>query len=162
MGLAKRERAAGVDTPHGMIGLLRGKGLILARLWVDFGEVDCKKVQKKCKKMQKHLHISKKSSTFVADLGIVPDRTIKTLRVMKKSRRTATLGHREKVKTYQVGNKQVIVWKYADGPLMGWYMVTCVLYPELAKLFQTEELAIKRAENIVSFHNRQLKLEGLQ
>lgn len=81
---------------------------------------------------------------------------------MKKSRRTATLGHREKVKTYQVGNKQVIVWRYADGPLMGWYSVTCVLYPELARLFQTEELAIKKAENIVSFHNRQLKLEGLQ
>ena len=43
----------------------------------------CKKMQKKCKKMQKYLHMSKKSSTFVADLGIVPNRTNKTHRVMK-------------------------------------------------------------------------------
>ena len=34
--------------------------------------------------MQKYLHISKKSSTFVADLGIVPDRTIKYNRVMER------------------------------------------------------------------------------
>ena len=34
--------------------------------------------------MQKYLHMSKKSSTFVADLGIVPSATIKTNRVMKK------------------------------------------------------------------------------
>lgn len=34
--------------------------------------------------MQKLLHMSKKSSTFASDLGIVPDRTIKTLRVMDK------------------------------------------------------------------------------
>ena len=39
-------------------------------------ERNCKKVQKKCKKMQIYLHISKKSSTFVADLGIVPSVTI--------------------------------------------------------------------------------------
>ena len=112
--------------------------------------------------MQKLLHMSKKSSTFASDLGIVPDRTIKTLRVMRKSRRTATIGCREMVKTYQVGKKRVVVWKYADGPLMGWYFVTCALYPEFAKLFQTEELAIQRAEHIVSFHNRQLEMEGLK
>jgi hypothetical protein len=41
-------------------------------------------MQKKCKKMQDYLHMSKKSSTFEADLGIVPDRTIKYNRVMKK------------------------------------------------------------------------------
>lgn len=81
---------------------------------------------------------------------------------MRKSRRVATLGRRERVKTYQVGKKKIVVWKYADGPLMGWYYVSCVLYPELAKLFQTEELALQRAERIVSFHNRQLELEGLQ
>ena len=34
--------------------------------------------------MQIYLHMSKKSSTFVADLGIVPDQTIKALRVMDK------------------------------------------------------------------------------
>lgn len=34
--------------------------------------------------MQNNLHISKKSSTFVADLGIVPTATIKYYRVMKK------------------------------------------------------------------------------
>lgn len=38
--------------------------------------VDCKKMQKKCKKMQFYLHMSKKSSTFVADLGIVPSITL--------------------------------------------------------------------------------------
>lgn len=118
-------------------------------------------MQKKCKKMQKYLHIWNIFCTFASDLGIVPDRTIKTLRVMKKSSRRATLGSREKVKTYQVGNKKVIIWRYADGPLMGWYYVSCSLYQEFAKLYQTEEAAIKRAENIVSFHNRQLELEGL-
>lgn len=41
-------------------------------------------MQKKCKKMQKYLHMSKKSSTFAADLGIVPTTTIKTNRVMEK------------------------------------------------------------------------------
>ena len=41
-------------------------------------------MQKKCKKMQNLLHMSKKSSTFVADLGIVPVLTIKTNRVMRK------------------------------------------------------------------------------
>lgn len=34
--------------------------------------------------MQKYLHISKKSSTFAADLGIVPSATIKYNRVMEK------------------------------------------------------------------------------
>ena len=42
----------------------------------EYLERNCKKVQKKCKKMQNYLHISKKSSTFVADLGIVPSATI--------------------------------------------------------------------------------------
>lgn len=37
-----------------------------------------------CKKMQKLLHMSKKSSIFVADLGIVPTTTIKYYRVMEK------------------------------------------------------------------------------
>ena len=41
-------------------------------------------MQKKCKKMQNNLHISKKSSTFVADLGIVPTATNKYNRVMEK------------------------------------------------------------------------------
>ena len=95
-------------------------------------------------------------------MGIIPDRIIKTFGVMRKSRRTATLGSRERVKTYQVGKKKVIIWKYASGPLMGWYFVTCALYPEFTKLFQTEELAIQRAERIVSFHNRQLELEEMK
>ena len=34
--------------------------------------------------MQNNLHISKKSSTFASDLGIVPTTTIKYIRVMKK------------------------------------------------------------------------------
>lgn len=40
-------------------------------------EVDCKKMQKKCKKMHEYLHISKKSSIFAPDLGIVPFITLK-------------------------------------------------------------------------------------
>ena len=52
--------------------------------WDINGIVNCKKMQKKCKKIQKLLHMSKKSSTFVADLGIVPIRTIKHIRVMDK------------------------------------------------------------------------------
>ena len=39
-------------------------------------EVYCKKMQKKCKKMQNLLHMSKKSSTFGAVSGIVPAITI--------------------------------------------------------------------------------------
>lgn len=41
-------------------------------------------MQKKCKKMQNYLHISKKSSIFAADLEIVPSATIKYYRVMEK------------------------------------------------------------------------------
>ena len=64
-----------------------GSGRVLAWIWegigVDLGEIEClgsqvfcKKMQKKCKKMQNYLHMSKKSSTFVADLGIVPVTTL--------------------------------------------------------------------------------------
>ena len=52
--------------------ILRGYGLILARIWDDLGRGDIEYCVKKCKKMQIYLHMSKKSSTFVADLGIVP------------------------------------------------------------------------------------------
>lgn len=41
-------------------------------------------MQKKCKKMQYLLHISKKSSIFVPDLGIVPTITLKKGKDMKK------------------------------------------------------------------------------
>lgn len=41
-------------------------------------------MQKNCKKMQKYLHMSKKSSTFVADLGIVPAITNKYNESMEK------------------------------------------------------------------------------
>ena len=61
----------------------RYAGWVLARYWVGLSEVlggslrglwklrKCKKMQKKCKKMQIYLHISKKSSTFVAGNAIV-------------------------------------------------------------------------------------------
>lgn len=111
--------------------------------------------------MQKYLHMSKKSSTFVADLGMVPTITNKYYRVMKKTSRTAEYGNRERVKTYQVGRKKVVIWHYYNGRLRGLYEVKCALYPEFSKLYQTEEEAIKRAENTVSFHKRQLELEGL-
>lgn len=41
-------------------------------------------MQKKCKKMQKYLHMSKKSSTFAADLGMVPTITNKCNKSMKE------------------------------------------------------------------------------
>lgn len=41
-------------------------------------------MQKKCKKMQKSLHISKKSSIFAPDLGIVPTITLKKGKDMKE------------------------------------------------------------------------------
>lgn len=44
----------------------------------------CKKVQKKCKKMQYLLHMSKKSSIFAPDLGIVPSITLKKGNNMEK------------------------------------------------------------------------------
>lgn len=52
--------------------------------YLEISGVYCKKMQKKCKKMQEYLHMSKKSSIFAADLGIVPTATIKNNRVMKK------------------------------------------------------------------------------
>lgn len=109
--------------------------------------------------MQKYLHMSKKSSIFASDLGIVPTITNKQYRAMRKTSKTAEVGARKRVKHYQVGSKKVIVWHYLRGCLKGMYSVTCALYPELNKLCQTEEQAIARAENIVSFHNRQLELE---
>ena len=55
-------------------------GWVLAWSWVGLGfilsRLKCKKVQKKCKKMQNYLHMSKKSSIFASDLGIVPIVTI--------------------------------------------------------------------------------------
>lgn len=80
---------------------------------------------------------------------------------MKKSNKTVALGNREKVKAYQVGRKKVTVWRYVTGRLNGMYYVSCALYPEFNKIYQTEDDATKRAENVVSFHNRQLELEGL-
>ena len=41
--------------------------------------VDCKKIHFFCKKMQIYLHMSKKSSIFAPDLGIVPAMTIKNV-----------------------------------------------------------------------------------
>lgn len=109
--------------------------------------------------MQKYLHMSKKSSTFVSDFNSGIYNTLKYQRVMSKLSKTVTLGNREKVKTYQVRRKKAIVWMYVTGPFKGMYYVSCSLYPEFNKLYQTEELATKRAENIVSFHNRQLEME---
>ena len=77
---------------------------------------------------------------------------------MKKSSKAAALGSRARVKAYQVGRKKVIVWRYTDGRLNGFYYVSCSLYPEFNVLCATEDVAIRRAENIVSFHNRQLEI----
>lgn len=86
--------------------------MILARLWVDFGAVECKKVQKKCKKMQKLLHMSKKSSTFVPDLEIVPDQTLKTLRVMDKVEICKVQIGTEIYKVNQLVNNDVTLEEY--------------------------------------------------
>lgn len=54
--------------------------------WIGLGWImrGCKKVQKKCKKMQYLLHISKKSSIFAPELGIVPSITLKQIKDMNK------------------------------------------------------------------------------
>ena len=62
----------------------------------------CKKNAKKCNKV---LHISKKSSTFVADLGIVPDRTFKHYRVMEKVEVLKVDCKPRKVRIYRVDLK---------------------------------------------------------
>lgn len=46
--------------------------------------------------MQFYLHMSKKSSTFVSDLGIVPFATIKSFRVMTKQVKAKASKEREK------------------------------------------------------------------
>lgn len=111
--------------------------------------------------MQKYLHMSKKSSTFVSDFNSGIYNTLKYQRVMSKTNKTVELGNRERVKAYPVGRKKAIVWRYVTGHLNGMYYVSCSLYPEFNKVFQTEDEATKRAENIVSFHNRQLEMEGI-
>lgn len=78
---------------------------------------------------------------------------------MKKLRKAAALGSRARVKDYQVGRKKVIVWRYTDGRLNGLYYVSCSLYPEFNILCTTEDDAIRRAENIISFHKRQLEID---
>lgn len=56
--------------------------------------------------------MSKKSSTFVADLGIVPDQTIKTLRVMDKVEICKVQIGAEIYKVNQVVNNDVPIEKY--------------------------------------------------
>lgn len=77
---------------------------------------------------------------------------------MSKASKTAALGNRVRVKAYKVGKKQVIVWQYVNGHLNGMYYVSCSLYPEFNELCRSEDLAIERAVNIVSFHYRQLEI----
>lgn len=51
--------------------------MVLARIGWGWFWRGCKKVQKKCKKMQDYLHISNIFRTFAADLEIVPSITLK-------------------------------------------------------------------------------------
>ena len=84
--------------------------MALARLLCT--RVDCKKMQKKCKKMQRYLHMSKKSSTFAADLGIVPDRTIKKDRVMEKVEVCKVTIGEDIYKVNQLSNEGVLLEEY--------------------------------------------------
>lgn len=77
---------------------------------------------------------------------------------MSKLSKTAAVGNRVRMKAYKVEKNQVIIWQYVKGDLNGMYYVSCPLYPEFNKLYRREDLAIKRAENIVNFHCRQLEI----
>lgn len=62
--------------------------------------------------MQKYLHIWKKSSTFVSDLGIVPATTIKLLRVMDKVEICKVTIGTEIYKVNQLVNNDVALEEY--------------------------------------------------
>lgn len=77
---------------------------------------------------------------------------------MKKEAKVKAPQTRERECRYPVGRKYVEVWHYIRGQYMGMYQVCCSLYPELGGMFSERERALKRAERIVSYHNRQLEL----
>ena len=85
LGLAYARIMGGFGADWG--GLMRGLWEGLARPGEDLCEAKtkekCNKMQKNCIFLQFYLHISKKSSTFVPDLGIILILTIKYIRVMK-------------------------------------------------------------------------------
>ena len=109
--------------------------------------------------MQKYLHISKKSSTFVADLGIVPTATIKCNRVMAKKNALNALGEKERRLVLPLGRKKVLVYAIVSGVGNGMGIVQCSMYPNLGGVFPCIEKAIERAHRIVSFHERQLSIK---
>lgn len=117
-----------------------------------------KKCKKKCKKMQKLLHISKKSSTFVADLGIVPATTNKYNGVMKKKNSLNALGEKERRLVLTIGRKRVVVYEVVKGLGKGMGIVQCSLYPDLGGIFPNSERALDRANKIRKFHERQLEI----
>ena len=116
-------------------------------------------MQKKCKKMQKNLHMSKKSSNFAADLGIVPTTTNKYNRVMKKKNTLNALGIRESRLVLTIGRKRVVVYEIIAGKGEGMSIVQCSLYPNLGGIFPNIDRAIDRAYKIKSFHERQMSIE---
>ena len=115
-------------------------------------------MQKKCKKMQKYLHMSKKSSTFVADLGIVPTATIKHNRVMKRKNALNALGEKERKLVLPLGRKSINVYVVVSGKGKGLGIVQCSMYQSLAGVFPSLETAIDRARKIERFHKRQLNI----
>ena len=119
-------------------------------------------MQKKCKKMQNYLHMSKKSSTFVADLGIVPTATIKYNRVMKRKNTLNALGKKERKLVLPLGRKKVIVYAVVAGKGIGLGIVQCSMYPNFAGVFPNLETATARAYKIKSFHERQLEIEFMR
>ena len=78
---------------------------------------------------------------------------------MNERVRVKAIRERERVCRYPVGRRSVVVWHYINGPLDGLYLVNCSLYPDLGGMFFELEKATLRAQRIVSYHCRQLKLQ---
>lgn len=101
----------------------------------------------------------KKSSTFAADLGIVPTTTNKYNRVMKTKNELNALGVKERRLVLPIGRKRVLVYEVVEGLGKGMSVVQCSLYPNLGGVFPNIDKATERAYKIKSFHERQLNIE---
>lgn len=77
---------------------------------------------------------------------------------MNKQAKVKALQERERECRYPIGRKSVVVWHYITGKYKSMYQVCCSIYPELGGMFYEREKALQRAQNIVSYHNRQLEL----
>lgn len=78
---------------------------------------------------------------------------------MTKQVKAKAIQERERECRYPLGRKSVVVWHYISGKYNMMYQVCCSIYPELGGMFREREKALQRAQNIVSYHNRQLELQ---